>query len=489
MDANKNEQLKKSTFDGMLWIFGERMSAKLVSFLVTLVLARLLMPEDYSVISVAAIFFTFCNVFIYGGLSAALVQKKDADSLDYSSVLWVTMLIAAALYGVAYLSAPGIALLYNKEQLTAVIRFMGLDFFVLAVKSVLNAYTSSNLQFRKFFYATLGGTLISAVVGITMALCGFGVWALVAQEMTNNFIDTLMLLFTTRMKVRLRCSWKRLKGLLSFGLHNFASSLVSIFYDQLSPMAIGLRFSTVDLAYYTKGRSIPGLIDTTLTQTMTEVLFPVMAKAQDDLDDVRNMTRRYLRTASYVIFPIMVGLAVVSDSFVRLALTEKWMNCAVYIRLFSLSGMVGLVSVGCIQAMRAIGRSDVVLKLELVKKALSLVLLVVFLVTAKKPEALAVCACLTNVMAFCVNAGAGKRLLNYGLWRQLWDVLPNLLLSLVMAVPVVLLGRLSIPDILLLPAQILTGGAVYVGLSLITRNESFRFVLKLVRQKLSGSKE
>lgn len=489
MDEKKNEKLKKSTFDGMLWIFGERMSAKLVSFLVTLVLARLLMPEDYSVISVAAIFFAFCNVFIYGGLNTALVQKKDSDILDYSSVLWVTMLIAAALYGVAYLSAPGIALLYGREQLTAVIRFMGLDFFVLALKSVLNAYTSSNLQFRKFFYATLVGTLISAVVGITMALRGFGVWALVAQEMTNNFIDTLMLLFTTRMKVRLRCSWKRLKGLLSFGLHNFSSSMVGAFYDQLSPLVIGLRFSAVDLAYYTKGYSFPGLIDTTLTQTMTEVLFPVMAKAQDNLDDVCNMTRRYLKTGSYVIFPIMVGLAVVSDSFVRLVLTEKWMNCAVYIRLFSLSGMVGLVSVGCIQAMRAIGRSDVVLKLELVKKALSLVLLVVFLVTAKKPEALAVCACLTSVMTFCVNAGAGKRLLNYGLWRQLWDVLPNLLLSLVMAVPVVLLEKIRIPDQILLPVQILAGGAVYVGLSLLLKNESFRFVLDTVRQRLRDMKK
>ena len=484
MDAKKNEKLKKSTFDGMLWIFGERMSAKLVSFLVTLVLARLLMPEDYSVISVAAIFFTFCNVFIYGGLNTALVQKKDSDSLDYSSVLWVTVFIAVVLYAVAFFAAPWIAVLYKKEQLTAVIRFMGLDFFVLAFKSVLNAYTSSHLQFRKFFYATIVGTLISAVVGIGMALKGFGVWALVAQEMTNNFIDTLMLLVTTRMKVRLRCSWKRLKGLLSFGLHNFASSLVSIFYEQLSPMVIGLRFSTVDLAYYTKGLSFPEMINTTLTQTMTEVLFPVMTKVQDSIADVRNVTRRYLKTASYVIFPIMVGLAVVSDSFVRLVLTEKWMNCAVYIRIFALSHMVGLISVGGIQAMRAIGRSDVVLKLELVKKALSMAVLVLFIVLAKRPEALAVCACVCSLLAFCLNAIPSKKILDYGLWSQFRDILPNLLLSLLMAVPVVLLGRLPIPDILLLPAQILTGGAVYVGLSLITGNESFRFVLKMLLQKL-----
>lgn len=484
MDAKKNEKLKKSTFDGMLWIFGERMSAKLVSFLVMLVLARLLTLEDYSVISVADILFSFFGAFIFCGLNTALVQKKDSDSLDYSTVLWVTVFIAVVLYGVAFFAAPWIAALYKKEQLTAVLRFMGLDLFVMAFKSVLSAYTSSHLQFRKFFYATIVGTLISAVVGIGMALKGFGVWALVAQEMTNNFIDTLMLLATTRMKVRLRCSWKRLKRLLGFGLHNIASSLMTTFYDQLSPMVVGLRFSAVDLAYYKKGLNFPEMINIILTQTMNEVLFPVLTKVQDSIADVRNVTRRYLKTASYVIFPIMVGLAVVSDSLVRLVLTEKWLNCAVYIRIFALSYMAGIVSAGGIQAMRAIGRSDVVLKLELVKKALSMAVLVLFIVLAKRPEALAVCGCVCSLLSFCVDAIPSKKILDYGLWSQFVDVLPNLLLSLLMAVPVVLLGRLTIPDILLLPAQILTGGAVYVGLSLITGNESFRFVLKMLLQKL-----
>ena len=169
MDSQKNEKLKKSTFDGMLWIFGERISAKLVSFCVTLVLARLLVPEDYSVISVTAIFFTFCNVIINGGLNTALVQKKNADSLDYSSVLCVTVTMAAMMYVAAFLAAPWIAKLYDKEQLTTVVRVMALSFFIMAFKSVLNAYTSSHLQFRKFFFATIVGTVISAVPSGSMS--------------------------------------------------------------------------------------------------------------------------------------------------------------------------------------------------------------------------------------------------------------------------------------------------------------------------------
>lgn len=488
MESQKNDNLKKSAFDGMLWIFGERMSAKLVSFCVTLVLARLLVPEDYSVISVTAIFFTFCNVILNGGLNTALVQKKDADDLDYSSVLCVTVSMAVILYAVAFLAAPWIAELYHKEQLTAVIRVMGLSFFILAFKSVLNAYTSSHLQFRKFFYATFVGTVISAVVGIAMAMKGFGAWALVAQEMTNNLIDTLMLLMTTRMEVRLHCSLKRLKSLFSFGMHNFASSLAGVIYDQVSPLVIGLRFSAVDLAFYSKGQSFPGLINTTLSETMTEVLFPVMTKVQDNIEDIRNVTSRYLKTSTYVIFPIMLGLLAVADTFVKLLLTEKWISCVIYIKIFCVSYMLGLISVGSIQAFRAIGRSDVVLKLELVKRGLSMTVLAGFIVLSKRPEALAACSVVCSLMAFCVNAIPSGKILGYGFWRQVADVLPNLLLSGVMAVPVLLLGRLNIPEIVLLPLQILTGAAVYTVSSILVKNESYFFVLKTVRQRLHMEK-
>lgn len=488
MDSQKNDKLKKSTVDGMFWIFAERMSAKLVSFLVTLVLARLLMPEDYSVISVAAIFFSFCNVFIYGGLTTALVQKKNADGLDYSSVLCVSLGIAVALYAVTYFSAPWIAELYEKEQLTAVLRVMGLSFFVLSLKSVLNAYTSSHLEFRKFFFSTIIGTVISAVVGIVMALKGCGVWALVAQEMTNNFIDTLLLLAATRMKVRLRCSWERLKTLVPFGMHNFASTAVSTIYEQLSPLVIGLRFSAVDLAFYSKGKSFPGLINTTLSQTMSEVLFPVMSKVQESMEDVRNVTRRYMKTSTYVIFPVMLGLLAVADTFVRLLLTEKWISCAVYIKIFCVSYMLTMLNVGNIQAFRAIGRSDVVLKLELVKKGLSFAVLAAFVFLAKQPQALAACSVVCSFLAFCINCVPGKRILGYGFWSQAVDVLPNLALSAVMAAVVSLLGRLPVTDLVLLPLQVLAGAAVYLGLSVLFKNENLRFVAKTLKQRFPGGK-
>ena len=191
MEPNDNDRLKKSAFGGMVWKFSERVCARLVSLVVSIVLARILVPEDYSLVSIVAIFFVLCNVFISGGMNTALIHKKDADELDYSTVLWATLAVALVMYAGMFACAPLIAGLYDKPQLIPVIRVMGLTFFINAFKSVLSAYTSSHLQFRKFFFSTIIGTAVSAVIGIGMALRGFGAWALVAQEMSNSLIDTL----------------------------------------------------------------------------------------------------------------------------------------------------------------------------------------------------------------------------------------------------------------------------------------------------------
>lgn len=210
---NTDFSLKKRAFSGIFWKFAERLCAQGVSLLVSILLARILLPEDYAVISIVTIFFAFCNVLITGGLNTSLIQKKDADALDYSTVLYVSLAVAGVLYAVMFFAAPAIAALYQNSLAVPIIRVMALTFFINAVKSVLTAYTSSRLQFRKFFFSTIIGTVISAVVGVWMALAGFGAWALVAQQMSNSFIDTVVLFCSTRLNIKFAFSWKRLKGL------------------------------------------------------------------------------------------------------------------------------------------------------------------------------------------------------------------------------------------------------------------------------------
>lgn len=484
MESPNNDQLKKSTFGGMIWTLAERLSARLVSLVVSIMLARILMPEDYSLVGIVMIFFTFCNVFISGGLNNALIQKKDADALDYSTGLYLNLAVAAVLYLLINLLAPWIAGLYEKELLIPLFRVMSLTLFVNAVKSVLSAYISSKLQFKKFFFSTIIGTVISAVVGVVMALRGYGVWALVAQEMTNSIIDTTILLITARMKVLFRFSVERIGQLLRYGWKILASSMITVLYDQLNPLIVGFRFSAVDLAYYTKGNSFPSLINSTISDSLASVLFPVMSKVQDDKESVLGITRRYVQVSSFVLFPVMVGFAAVADSFVELLLTEKWLPAVPYIRIFCISYMFNLIQVGNLQAMKAIGRSDVTLILEVIKKSIYFAIIFVFVFLSDSPEVLALSSIVCTVVASIVNTYPNQKLIGYSYGGLISDLLPNLLLSLVMGAGVLAVGQLNWPAYVLLPVQILAGAAIYVCLSAATKNKSFQYLLNYILKML-----
>lgn len=482
MEQPHNHELKKSAFGGMLWKLAERVCAQVVTLVVSIILARILIPEDYAPISVVNIFFAFCNVFISGGINASLIQKKDVTEEDYSTVLLINLAIALVLYTLLFLMAPVIAAVYAYPVLKPVIRVMGLTFFINGFKAVLSAYTSSNLQFRKFFLSTIVGTVISAVVGIGMAVRGWGVWALVAQQMTNSLLDTGILFVTTRLRIVWKFSTERLKHHFRYGWKIMVSSIISVLYDQTNPLIVGIRFTPVDLAFYNKGNSFPSLVNNTISDTLTSVLFPVMSKVQDNREDVLNITRRYVKTASYVIFPIMAGLFAVSDTFVEVLLTEKWLPAAPYIRIFAFSYMFNLIQVGNLQAIKAIGRSDLVLILEIIKKSLYFAVIVAFVFLSDSAIVLAMSSIVCTMIALLVNTFPNRKLIGYKYRYQLADFLPNLVISAAMGLLVMLLGKLLIPGQLIL--QILSGVVIYVGLSLITKNESFWYLLEFAGKLL-----
>ena len=477
---NKSE-LKKRTFSSIFWKLAERVLAQGVSLVVSIILARMLMPEDYSVISIVTIFFVFCNVFISGGLNTALIQKKDADIVDYSSVLHLSMMVAAVLYILIFFAAPWIADLYDKEILVPVIRVMGITFFINAFKSVLCSYISNRLEFRKFFYATFVGTAVSAVVGIVMALEGFGPWALVAQQMTNSFIDTVILFFSTRFKIVFVISLKKLKVLFKYGWKVFVSSVISTAYDEVKPLVVGVKFSSADLAYYNKGDSFPKVINSAVSDTLASVLFPVMAKVQDDKKVVLNITRKFMKVASYIVFPLMIGFFAVADNFVMAVLTEKWMPIVPYIQIFCVSYMFNIVQVGNLQAIKAIGRSDISLILEIIKKAAYFVVIILFIFLSDSPALLAASSIICTLIASLVNTFPNRKLIGYKYRYQLWDILKNLLISLAMGAAVYCLKYIKLNSIVMLCIQVVAGVIIYVLLSVITKNENFYYLLDFLK--------
>ena len=476
-----SNNLKNKAFSGMIWKFMERICAQVVSLIVSIVLARILMPDDYSIVSIVTIFFTFCNVFISGGLNTALIQKKDADVEDYSTVLHTSMFVALILYMVMFFLAPSIANLYSKQILIPVIRIMSLTFFINAFKSVLSAYTSSNLQFKKFFFSTIVGTIISAFVGIYMAINGYGVWALVAQQMTNSLLDTLILYFTTKYNVFFKVSFKILKSLFSYGWKIFVSSIISVIYDQINPLIVGVKYTSKDLAYYSKGQSYPGLINSTISDTLQSVLFPIMSKVQDNKEMVLSVTRKYIKVASYVIFPMMIGLFSVSDIFVEVVLTEKWLPIVPYIQIFCFSYMLNIIQVGNLQAIKAIGRSDITLILEIVKKSFYLIIIILFVILSKNPIVLALSSIVCTVFATVVNTYPNRKLLGYKYKYQLNDLLPNLIISIIMGIVVYLIKYIQISKVLILILQVFIGIIVYILLSKFTKNENLYYLIDYVR--------
>ena len=481
---NKNDY-NKATISGMLWKFLERVLAQVVSLIVSVVLARILAPDDYSIVGVVTIFFTFANVFITSGLNTALIQKKNSDIEDFSTVLYTSVAVATILYVLLFFFAPVIASIYRQDLLISIIRIMGVILIINAVKSVVCAYISNTLQFKKFFLATLGGTILSGIVGIFMANMGFGPWALVAQQLTNSFIDTIVLLISTRVHFALKFSFIKLKSLFHYGWKIFIAEVISVLYDEINPLVIGLKFKPEDLSFYTKGRSFPNLINYSISDTFSAVLFPVMSKMQDDKNSLLDYTRKFMQMSSFIVFPVMVGLLAVSDSFVRVVLTEKWMPASIYIKIFCITYMFNIIQNGSLQVIRAVGRSDLILKLEITKKSSYFLVVFAFILFSNRPELLAVATIINTGIATVVNSLPSKNLIGYRFRMIISDVGKNLFASLIMGSIVYVMNYTEMPDLLLMTLQILVGVTSYILINKIIKNDAFGLLVIALRKTIS----
>ena len=468
----------KSTITNLLWRFAERCGAQAVSFLVSIVLARLLAPEDYGTIALVTVFTTILQVFVDSGLGTALIQKKDADDLDFSSVFYFNLAACLVLYAGIFAAAPAIAAFYDDAALTPVVRALSLTVVVSGVRNIQQSYVSRHLLFKRFFFSTIGSTLASAVVGIAMAYAGFGVWALVGQSLSNVVTGTIILWATVPWRPRRMFSWQRLKGLLSFGWKLLVSSLLDTGYNNLRSLIIGKLYSSADLAYYNQGDKLPNLVITNINTSIDSVLLPTMANEQDDPARVRSMTRRAIKTSTYVMAPLMMGLAACAEPLVRLMLTEKWLPCVPYLRIFCITYMFWPIHTANLNAIKALGRSDLFLKLEIVKKAVGLVLL---LCTMRHGVmAMAYSLLLSSVLSQIINAWPNRKLLRYHYLHQLADILPALLLAYTMGLVVYCVQYLGWGDLPTLCVQIPAGAAMYSLLSVTFRLEEWNYLKNTV---------
>ena len=473
-------QLNRSkVFGGLIWRFAERCGAQLVGFVISVILARLLDPSAYGTIALITVFTTILQVFVDSGLGNALIQKKNADDLDFSTVFYTNIVFCTLLYVIICACSPLIAKFYNNSSMVPLIRVLSLTVLISGVKNVQQAYVSRHMLFKRFFFSTLGGTIAAAVIGIAMAYMGYGVWALVAQQVINLAIDTIILWITVKWRPRWMFSINRLKVLYSFGWKLLVSSIIDTVYTDIRQLIIGKMYSSTDLAFYNKAKQFPTLIVNNINTSIDSVLLPAMSDAQDEKAHVKAMTRRSITTSVYIMAPLMMGLAFVAKPLVSLILTDKWLPCVPFLRIFCITYMFRPIHTANLNAIKALGRSDLFLKLEILKKTVGVILLLSTMWFGVM--AMAYSLLVSTIASQIINSWPNRKLLGYSYLDQLKDILPGIFLAVFMGFCVSFVELLGLPNILTLAIQVVAGAVIYIAGSFILKLDSFQYLFGIIK--------
>ena len=482
------ENNKQKVAGSLFWSYGERVMAQLVSLIVSIVLARLLEPDHYGIISIVMIFITLCDAIVAGGFGNSIIQKRNADELDVNTILWCSILTSILLYIIVFITAPYIAQFYQMAIICPVLRVLGLRLLISGVNSIQRAWIQKRMLFKRFFISTLFGTLISAIVGIVMAYKGLGVWSLVAQYLVNSFIDTVVLFLTNDWRPKMQFSWIRAKELLSYGWKVLLTTVVYTIENDIRSLIIGKKFSAADLAYYDQGKKFPNLIVTNINTTIGNVMFPVLSNHQNDLKRVKGVCRRTIRTSTYLLAPLLIGLIAVAEIFIKGILSEKWTPCIPYLRVLTIIYLVRPLTTTCQQTIMALGRSDITLKIIVSINIADICLLLIAVLGFESVLLIACGALAAECLGCCLFMYYTKKYIGYRYREQLDDIGPSLVLAIIMGIVVNILGKISINNLLLLIIQIIVGAVFYIGLSAILHFEPLMYLVKMVEERIKSHK-
>lgn len=471
--------MKDIIIKSFIWKIMERAGVQSVQFIVQILLARLLLPEDYGIISLITIFIAVANVFVESGFNTALIQKKDSDEIDFSSVFYLSLCISTIIYILIFILSPFISKFYNEPQLTVVLRVLAITLFFGVFNSIQNTVIAKQMQFKKLFFSGLGASLISGIIGVILAYMKFGVWALVFQQILSQVSTTIILWFTVKWRPKLVFSMNRVKILFYYGSKLLVSSLIDTIYNNLTNLVIGKFYTPQVLAMYNRGQQFPNLIVSNINGSIQSVMLPTLSSEQDNKEKIKSMVRRSIVTSSFIIFPIMIGLAAIAEPVVRLLLTDKWLPCVPFLQIFCFIYVLMPIHATNLQAINAIGRSDIFLKLEIYKKVIGVIILIITL-----PYGAYAIACGTLVISIIssfINAYPNLKLINYSYKEQIKDTMPSLLLSMVMGGVVYAIGLFDIKPIIMIIIQILSGSIIYVGMAYILKLECFHYLVNTIK--------
>lgn len=472
-----NPKQSNGVISSLIWKFLERGGVQITQFVISIIIARLVAPEDYGSVALLTVFISIATVFVQSGLSTALVQKKDTKTVDYSSVFYYSLAIALLVYGVLFVSAGPIAKFYELPELKSVLRVMALTLFPGALNSLQIAILTKNMQFKKQFYSSMIAVIISGVLGVVMASLDFGVWALVIQQLSYQVVVCIVLFSLVKWRPTLEFSYQRTKSLLKFGIKLLGARLIDTIYHNLESLIIGKKYSSEILAYCNKGKMFPLTLIDNLDGSIQSVMISAYSKEQDDLSKIHGMLRRTMSMTTYVVFPAMIGLAVVGQPLIQLVLGKAWSGSVPFLQLYCIIAMLFPLQTANLQAINAIGRSDVYLKLMTIKRSVGVVFLGISVIVFDSAISVVYACLLTEVFAILVNVVPNSKLLNYNFSQQLMDIIPNLLISLIMGIVVYCVNYFMFSCFSTIVLQVVIGIIIYLIMSVLTKNKSFIYIL------------
>ena len=418
----------------------ERYFTLAFQLIVQIVIARILSPSDYGIVAMMTVFISIANVFINNGFNMAVIQKKEIGNSDFPTALTINMLIGSTLYLILFLSAPAIATFYDTPELVKTLRVLALILPFGSVSSIQNAIATRLMHFRGLFICNIVGSVSSGIIGVTMAALGFGYWALIGQQLSNVIITTIALTISSSWKPRFGYNAKSAKEMFAFGSNLLAAGLINQIYNQLNSLVIGKKYTSSDLAFYTKGRMFPSYITTGIDSALQSVSLSVFSKKQDDRKALHALMTKILQANTFLSVPIIVFLFVCAEQIVTVLLTAKWLPAVPFIRLCCITFILHPISSVGGQSIAAVGRSDVRLKLEFVKKPIGILFLILFL--SKGPKGIAIGAMISELIAFMIAIFVVNNVVGYNVISFIKSILPAFLISSVMGFGVSLLIRL-----------------------------------------------
>lgn len=467
-----SETLKHKTVKGVVWTSVDRFANQGVSFVFSIVLARLLSPSDYGIIAMTAIFFSVAGCFIDSGFGSALIRKKDRTEEDLYTCFFFNVVVSIACYMLLFLCAPLIAKFYNQPILTAIIKISGLNLVIGAFAGVSGAMFSYKLDFKTPAIISLICNIVSGLVGVIVAYLGYGIWALVWQGVVSGTLRSLLTIVASKFHPKFAFSKKSFHYLFSYGSKLTLSYLIGTFYENIYPIFIGKFYKPSQLGNYTRALGWAQLPSSNITGVIQKVTFPVLAEIQDDSQRLAFNYRRLLRLSAFVVFPLMVGLSAVASPLIRVVLTSKWDGCIIYLQIVCFALMWYPIHAINLNLLEVKGRSDLFLRLEIIKKIVGLCIM--FVAIPFGVEAMCWSMIVSSIICLFINTYYTGKIIHVSFWMQMKDVLPIFLNSCLMGIIVYSCISFISMEALKLVVGILVGAVYYILSSYFISKQEFK---------------